>query len=377
MKILYVITSTETGGAEKALFGLASYMVQQHHQVRVICLKPLGAVAAAMEQNGVEVKTIKHRFPGQAVRCLRTEIISFKPDMVHAFLFRAIEYARLACAGTVVKLVITPHFDLSKKPFFFRLLDQFLKFRDTLAIAESLSTAQYLVGHQKYNKNKVYLLPNSVDKTKFYKDARLRETMRQKYSFHVKTTVFICVARLAPVKDPMTLLQAFRNVWLRTKEVRLVYVGEGEERAKIENYVHQCGLEQSVILTGEQTDINAYLNMADVFVLSSIEESLPLALLEALNVGLPCIVSRGGDMPLWEEHGQNGYVYNPGDITLLSCFLNLLADNQSARIEMGAKSLAKAAQKTDSFAQHQQIYQQLIAGQFSRENLPLDNSQGE
>lgn len=377
MKILYVITSTETGGAEKALFGLASYMVQQQHEVRVICLKPLGPVAAEMHQNGIEVKHIKHRFPGQVVHRLRAEINSFKPDMVHALLFRAIEYTRLACAGTAVKLIITPHFDLSKKPFFFRLLDQFLKFRDTLAIAESFSTAQYLMEHQKYNKNKVYLLPNSVDKTKFYKDTNLRETMRQKYSFHVKTVVFICVARLAPVKDPMILLQAFRNVWLRNKEVRLVYVGEGEERAKMENYIRQSGMDKSVILAGEQTNINAYLNMADVFVLSSVEESLPLALLEALSVGLPCIVSRVGDMPLWVEHGQNGYVFNPGDITLLSCLLNLLADNQQARLEMGAKSQAKAAQMTDAFAQYQQIYQQLITGQFSRENSFLDNSQGE
>ena len=377
MKILYVITSTETGGAEKALHGLASFMAQQQHQIRVICLKPLGAVAAEMSQNGIEVKTIKNRFPGEAIRRLRAEIDSFKPDVVHALLFRAIEYARLACAGTAVKLVITPHFDLSKKPFFFRLLDQFLKFRDTLAIAESFSTAQYLVNRQRYNKNKVYLLPNSIDKTKFYKDDTLRETMRKKYSFHVKTVVFICVARLAPVKDPMTLLQAFRNIWLRNKEVRLVFVGEGEERAKMENYIHQSGMDKNVILVGEQADINAYLNMADVFVLSSIEESLPLALLEALNVGLPCIVSHVGDMPLWVEHGQNGYVFNPGDITLLSCLLNLLADNQQARVEMGAKSLAKAAQMIDAFAQYQQIYQQLMGGQFSRENWPLDHSQGE
>ena len=145
----------------------------------------------------------------------------------------------------------------------------------------------------------------------------------------------------------------------------------------MENYIHQSGMDKNVILVGEQADINAYLNMADVFVLSSIEESLPLALLEALNVGLPCIVSHVGDMPLWVEHGQNGYVFNPGDITLLSCLLNLLADNQQARIEMGAKSLAKAAQMTDAFAQYQQIYQQLIGGQFSRENWPLDHSQGE
>ena len=108
--------------------------------------------------------------------------------------------------------------------------------------------------------------------------------------------------------------------------------------------------------------------MADVFVLPSLEESLPLALLEAISVGLPCVVSRVGDMPQWVTHGENGYVFPPQDITLLSCLLSLMAQDEQMRQEMGEKSLEKAAQITDSFTQYQQLYQQILAGEFSREN---------
>ena len=368
MKILYVITSTETGGAEKALASLARAVTKAGHRVRVVCLKPLGPVAQEMQQNDIEVKSIFAKLPGKAVRKLKEEIKLFQPDIVHAMLFRAIEYTRMACAGQSVKLVVTPHFDLSKKSFFLRVLDSLLKGIDTLAVAESLSTAEYLIQHQGYKKDKVYLLPNGVDKTVFYPDSSLREKMRKQYGFHVKTTVFICVARLAAVKDPVTLVQAFRNVWKRNPDVRLVYIGEGEERAKLEFYIRESGMEKVVILAGEQHNINAYLNMADVFVLSSIEESLPLALLEALCVGLPCVVSRVGDMPRWVEHGENGYVCPPQDITLLSCFLNLLADNEQQRKTMGEKSLEKSSQITDDLTQYQQLYQQVINGEFSREN---------
>lgn len=368
MKILYVITSTETGGAEKALSALAQETVRQGHVVRILCIKPLGRIAQELQQNGLEVKTISSKLPGKTIQKLKAEMADFKPDIVHAMLFRAIEYARIACARTGVKLVVTPHFDLSKKPFLFRLADRLLEAKDTLAIAESLSTAEYLINHQGYPKNKVYLLPNGIDKTQFYKDDSLRNAMRARKSFHVKTVVFVCVARLAAVKDPLTLLQAFRNVWMRNQNARLVYVGEGEERAKLEAYIHQSGMDKAVFLEGERDNINAYLNMADVFVLSSKEESLPLALLEAIQVGLPCVVSRVGDMPVWVEHGANGYLFNPGDITLLSCLLSLLADNEELRREMGEKSLEKAAKITDPFTQYQQIYQQLIKGEFSREN---------
>lgn len=371
MKILYVITSTETGGAEKALSALSLEMVQQGHTVRVLCLKPLGPVAAQMQQHQIEVRTLHSKLPGRAVRKIKAEIESFRPDIVHAMLYRAIEYTRMACAGKGVKLVVTPHFDLSKKSVFLRFIDKLLKGIDALSVAESFSTAQYLVQHQGYPKDKVYLLPNTIDKTRFYKDNALREKMRQKYSFHVKTCVFVSVARLAAVKDPLTLLQAFRNVWLRNPQSRLVYVGEGAERIKLEQYIRQSNMEKAVILAGEQTDVNGYLNMADVFVLDSLEESLPLALLEALQVGLPCVVSKVGDMPLWVEHGRNGYVVNPRDITLLSCFLNLLAESEKSRREMGEISLQKAAALPDTFTQYQQIYQQLISGSFHVKTTPL------
>ena len=108
--------------------------------------------------------------------------------------------------------------------------------------------------------------------------------------------------------------------------------------------------------------------MADVFVLPSLEESLPLSLLEALQVGLPCVVSKVGDMPRWVEHGKNGYIFNPQDITLLSCFLNLLLEDETSRREMGENSLEKASEITDNLTHYQQIYQQLVSGKFSREN---------
>ena len=367
MRILFVITSTHTGGAEKALADLA-LALHPTHQIRVLSLKPLGPVAQALIQAGVEVKSIVSRWPGKAVQLIRKEIMSFQPDIVHAMLFRAIEYTRIACAGLAVKLITTPHYDLSKKSFVYRLMDGMLHKRDTLTVAESLSTANYLVQTQGYAKEKVYFLPNGVDKAKFFKDASLRQAMRDKYSFHVKTIVFISIARLADVKDPLTTLKAFRNVWHRNKDTRLIYVGEGEMRAKLEAYIQACGMQEAVFVLGEQEDINSLLNMADVFVLSSKEESLPLALLEALQVGLPCLVTRVGDMPRWVTHGQNGFVFSVGDITVLSCLMNLLADEAATRISMSEKSLETASKIAVPAQTYQQIYQQVITEQFSREN---------
>ncbi|MDD6153074.1 MAG: glycosyltransferase [Elusimicrobia bacterium] len=364
MKILYVITSTHTGGAEKALAALVMQTVKEH-QVKVVSLKPLGPVAQELEKSGAEVVSLNMKgiIPFGIVKKLQAEILSFQPDIVHAMLFRGIELTRLACAGQGLKLISTPHFDLSKKNFILRFIDKLLKDLDTLTVAESFSTARYLVEKQHYQKDKVFLLPNGADKTVFFSDESLRRNMRTQYGFTADNTVFISVARLAPVKDPVTLLQAFRNVWRGNSAARLVYVGEGEERPKLENFIRQSGMEEAVLLAGEQRDINAWLNMADVFVLTSVEESLPIALLEALRVGLPCVVTNVGDMSLWVEHGKNGFVCKPGDILLLSCFLTeLLSREKREELQRGGVKISQRI--GDTSPQYQHLYQQIYLNSF-------------
>lgn len=365
MKILYIITSTDLGGAEKALADLA-VETSKDHQIKILCLKKLGSVGEELKKQGIEVSSLEMKWfsQRQITKKIAEVIDNFQPDLVHAMLYRAIEYTRIAIAGKGIKLLTTPHFDLSKKNIFLRQMDRMLKDLDTLTVAESFSTAKYLIEKQKYNKNKVFLLPNGVDKNVFFKDKSVRENMRKKYGYCAENIVFISVARLEPVKDPLTLLQSFRNVYRLCPQTRLVYVGEGKERKKIEEYVKQSNLQKAVFLAGKQKNINEWLNMADIFMLTSIEESLPLSLLEALQVGLPCIVSNVGDMSLWVENGKNGFVCKQGDITLFSCFMNELILDPSKREKMADYSLEVAQRVTHTSQQYQQIYQQIFNNSF-------------
>lgn len=365
MKILYVITSTDVGGAEKALLSLVKAAAKEH-EVKVISLKPFGSIAKQLEIAGAK-EVISCNMTGytqRVVSVLSAEIAAFQPDIVHAMLFRAIEFSRMACAGKPCKLITTPHFDLSKKNFLLRTLDKLLKSVDFCSVAESYSTYNYLTTVQKYIKEKVVLIPNSPDPLAFFADTEKRNLMRQKYGYTDQETVFISVARLAPVKDPLTVLKAFYQVYLRNNTIRLVYVGEGIERGNLTEFITTYGLEKVVLLAGEQENINDWLNMADVFVLYSKEESLPLSLLEAVQVGKPCIVSRIGDMPLWVENGRSGYVGGAGNKTLISCFMAELADKPALRETMGKNALKMATKIKDSALAYLTLYKQIQEGSF-------------
>lgn len=361
MKILYIITSTDVGGAEKSLVSLVK-LVSPLHTVRVISLKRCGPVAQELQTLGASVTSLE--MTGSGLGCvskLKQEIATFQPDLVHAILFRAIEFARLACAGHPVRLITTPHFDLSQKPCWMRWLDRTLKSIDSVSVAESLSTFNYLRDIQHYPSQKTLLIANSVEKSLFFKDNFIRRHMRQKNGFTDQDIIFISVARLAPVKNPKKLLKAFTQIVSACPNAKLVLVGEGELRNDLENFIKVNFLENKVLLAGEQKNINDWLNMADVFVLVSKEESLPLALLEAQQVGLPCIVSRVGDMPKQVEHGKTGFICNPEDEMIMSCLFTELYENKKLRESMSAEALCYARGKQDSSKQYQQLYEQIVS----------------
>lgn len=360
MKILYVITSSDVGGAERALTGLLSSVTQQN-TVRVVCLKPLGAEARQWQKLGADVISLD--MTGAGLGCvskLVAQLEEFQPNLVHAMLFRAMEFARLACAGRNIPLITTPHFDFSQKSVWARTLDRLLCRLDTVSVAESLSTYEQLRQVLRYPPSQTRFIGNSVKKSLFFKDNSVRARMRQTHGFTEQDVLFISVARLAPVKNPQGLLRAFSQIVSRCPQAKLVYVGGGTEYYPLEKLIAQRGLEGKVVLAGEQPNTNDWLNMADVFVLVSHEESLPLALLEAQQVGLPCIVSKVGDMPKQVVHGQNGFVCSDKDEMLLACLLTELYENADLRRQMGEKSLQKMAQEPDSFQQYQQLYQQVV-----------------
>ena len=360
MRILYVITSTDTGGAEKTLVSLVQLMCKKH-TVCVVSLKQPGTLADEIRASGAQLVSLEMTGAGLGtVAKLVKEIETFKPDLVHAILFRAIEFARLACAGRKIKLITTPHFDWSQKPLWMRYLDRTLKNIDTISSAESATTYNYLIQKQHYLPQKTILLGNAIEKSLFFKDNSIKKAMRAAHGFTSKDIIFISVARLAAVKNPLRTLESFSRILPSSPYAKFVFVGDGPLRKELQQYIKENKLEKHVFLVGEQHNVNDWLNMADVFVLLSIEESLPLALLEAQQVGLACLVSRVGDMPARVEHGKDGFVCNPKDEILMSCLFAELYENKTMRKSMGSHAQKKAKKTPASFQQYQHLYQQIV-----------------
>jgi glycosyltransferase involved in cell wall biosynthesis len=125
--------------------------------------------------------------------------------------------------------------------------------------------------------------------------------------------VLMSVGRLVREKDYPTLLRALALVRRSEPGAELWIAGDGAERPRLEALRMELGLEDSVRLLGRKQNIGYWLSRADLFVLSSVSEGLPVSLLEAMAVGLPAVVTAVGGMPEVLRLSEAGVVVPPSD----------------------------------------------------------------
>lgn len=153
-------------------------------------------------------------------------------------------------------------------------------------IACSQEAAQYLFG----TTENVFMLPNGINMNAFDFDVVKRKNMRKAYGIEDDTMVLGHVGRFVPVKNHQFLIKLVAE-YSEQQDVRLILLGDGDERRNIEKLISEYQIGDKVILTGTVSNVQDYLQMMDVFLLPSLFEGLPLVGIEAQAIGLPCIFS--------------------------------------------------------------------------------------
>jgi glycosyltransferase involved in cell wall biosynthesis len=143
----------------------------------------------------------------------------------------------------------------------------------------------------------------------------------------------LCVGRLAPAKGQVLLVQACAR--LRDAGVRfhLRLVGAGPDRERIERAVRDLGLQDRITLTGALTqgEVRKQFDQADIFVLPSLAEGIPVVLMEAMASGVPCVTTPVNGIPELIEHERTGLLARPGDVDSLAEQLQRLVDAPALR----------------------------------------------
>lgn len=167
--------------------------------------------------------------------------------------------------------------------------------------------------HKKITKDKIVQFPTRYDSNIFH--INYNEDLRTKYNIPENNKIIITTGRLNWYKGWKFLIDSF-SIFLNTyNNSTLYFIGEGEDKEKILEYINELDLNNKIKLIGYQSlnTISDYLNMADLFIMGSYKEGWSTSLVEAVSCGTPCVVTNFSSASEMVKDGINGYVIQNRD----------------------------------------------------------------
>ena len=334
-RVLHVITSLNTGGAETMLKRLIrAHQDRPEYQHSVIVLKNLGEVGQQLQDLGIPVQALEMRslFKGpRVVWQLMNRIRAVCPDVVQTWMYHADLLGGLAArlAGNRhviwgVRCTAIPQRGLlSTTRMIVSLCSWLSRFVPSviLCCAESARIVHIEKG---YDRTKMVVIPNGYDLRTFDRGRGLRQRARAVFGFDEGDIVVGTVGRFDPLKDYRNFVRAAAMLASDVEHVKFLMVGrdliDGNQRLR--SWVAESGLTHKFVLAGERRDIPECLAAMDVFCLSSTAEGFPNVVCEAMAMNVPCVVTDVGDAA--EIVGDTGIVVGPGDPAALAAGLRTM-----------------------------------------------------
>ncbi|MGB2899140.1 MAG: glycosyltransferase [Candidatus Acidiferrum sp.] len=287
LRIAHVVDSMEMGGAEKLTATLCRLQRDRGHTASVHCLYLVGVLGEELQAEGFEVILYQPCSFFHQMHCLYRAFRRSHPDVVHCHNATAAIIAAFPARLAGVKTVIVTRHGLVKPPY---------QIRRELKFALASRWCDWIVGVCEGTRTNLQAAPFAArDKIiHIYNGALpadIRAVPRPKAGF-----TLLHVGRMAPTKDHATLLRAFALTRTHHPDVQLWMVGDGPLESSLRELSEELGLSDCVTFFGEQADVSPFMLAADLFVVSSVTEGLPVSLLEAMSVGLPAVVTDVGGM---------------------------------------------------------------------------------
>jgi len=326
-RVLHVITDLGQGGAEAVLYRLIC-ATSDGFEHAVVSLHQQGVYGRPLQDRGVSVTALGMRrglVSIEGVRRLLRFTREYRPHVVQTRLDHANLVGGLVArfAGDLPVVWAVHSTDLGPLRFSWktrlvrRTCAQLSRALPRFIVSDSHSGAAL---HAKigFCASKLVVVPNGVDPVTFRPDSDAPERMRRIWGVTSSEILLGCVARWDPLKDHENLIRAVKLLADRGHNFRCVLIGKGmdAENRDLRRMIDRWAVADRLILAGASGDVPAIMNALDLHVLPSRSESLPVAVMEAMACGTPCVVTDVGDARLIV--GDTGWVVQPQNSAALA-----------------------------------------------------------
>jgi glycosyltransferase involved in cell wall biosynthesis len=344
VRLMLLVNTLGFGGAEKHIVTLANGLDTERFRCSVVYLKPDEALLPQLDRSRLDAVislNIQRRLDFAAIGALAAKIDELGTDAILC----ATEYPTLlAWLATrksrrkpkLIEVFHTTVFGTFKERLAMSLFGRIFRRFDLLVYVSSKQQDYWQARGLRARQN--VMIHNGVD-PEYFRDAysaQQKSALRGRYGFGSDDFVVGICAALRPEKAHGDLLQALVRLQRAGSNARCLIIGDGPERAHIEQTIAALELQQSVAITGYQTDVRPLVACCDVMVLPShAVETFSIATLEAMALGKPVVLSRIGGAEELVIHGECGLLFEAGRVDQLTAHMQTLAV-PGTRQRMGA-----------------------------------------
>jgi glycosyltransferase involved in cell wall biosynthesis len=345
MRILQLKTSAVRGGAETLVWEFTRGATARGHDVLTV-FSEAGWLSDAFAEAGLPARMLPLSSAAGAARVptLVRLIRKWRPDVVLCHGARVNLFGAMAArlAGTP-SVSVEHNVDgwREAKPGLNRL-DRICAGWNTHRIAVSRAVGAMLRERRIMPEGKVTVIPNAVDVGAGERLRVPREEARRRFGLAEDDFVLVTVARLSSQKGHVFLLDALRTLVPEFPNLRLLCLGDGELRAELAAKTHAAGLDAHVCFAGALPGVVGLLPAYDLFVLPSLWEGMPLALIEALAAGLPVLATAVAGTPEVVTSEHTGLLVPPGDAGALAEGIRRLLRDPDLRARLATAGQAHA-----------------------------------
>jgi glycosyltransferase involved in cell wall biosynthesis len=369
MNILHLISSSGLLGAERVLLEIAEYSKRAGLGVGIGVFQnmqnPNLELAEVAKGQGFDVQIFpcNGRFDKKTIRMIKDYMDKSGVQILHSHNYKSNFYGRRALSNNNIRWVVTNHGRrFGPKLMLYNLLDGFVvRHADkVIAVSKKIVSRMKLAG---IDSKKICLIENGINLERFQKNIGSDSTRK---SFRIKKDALVVgtVGALTEEKGHLYLLRTIPKVVQRFPKAIFLFVGDGKERPNLEDIASKLGIVDKVIFAGMRKDVPEILSMIDVFVLPSLNEGLPMALLEAQAARVPVVATRVGAIPDVVDDKVTGMLIPPKDPQGIAEAIIMILSDKTFASEMAQKGFERVR---DNFSSEKMgikylsIYKELLS----------------
>jgi glycosyltransferase involved in cell wall biosynthesis len=365
-RLLLLVTLAETGGAQSYVASLLPALGGFEVTVAAYGPGPLRDAAAESGVRFVPLRNLQRPVSPWRDAAALVELTQLlrreRPDILHASSSKAGILGRLAAFAARVPVRIftahgwafAAHTGLASR--LYRWADRLVRPLTTVTVCVAEQQRAIGLAAGTCDPERTVVIPNAVD-----------TAAAPRAAANGRRPLVVAVGRLKAPKDFFTFVRALAR--LPHGSCEALIVGDGPDREELEAEIEALGLTEEVRLAGERRDVPELLAAADVFVLSSASEGMPVSVLEAMAAGLPVVASGVGGVPELVADDETGILVEPGEPDALAGALLRLVRDPDLRRRLGGAGRARVEEQFDVDA-FRRAHVELYSRELARRRLP-------